>query len=504
MPAPNKELILALDIGTSSVRAALYNHAGNVLPRTMVKNERTLTATDEGGAEIDADEAFEQVVAAIDDVLHKAERVKGDIGYVASCSFWHSLVGIAANGRPTTKAYGWADTQSRDHVETLRKKFDETAVHNRTGARFHSSFWPAKLLWLRKEFPAVWGKTAQWLSLSDLVALRLFGAAKTGVSMASATGIFDMRSCSWDAELSRFLKIRQANLPEIVSDDAQTFTLIGKFAKRWPRLTAARWFPSIGDGAANNIGAGCVKKSKAALMIGTSGAMRVAYKGKPPDKIPDGLWCYRIDRKRVIMGGALSDGGGLYRWLKDNLRLGKDNTVEAEIAKRPPAGHGLTFLPFLAGERSTGYHEDASGAVIGLRTSSDTIDIVQAALESVAYRFAEIFDQLDKIAKIREIVASGGALRESPVWTQIIADVLGRDLSLPDTREASSRGAVLLALETIGKIQTMTPLKGKKFSPDKKRNKIYGKERVQHEAVYSMFHPKESSADSTDWKITFP
>ena len=450
----NKELILVLDIGTSSVRAALYDDAGNVLPRTMVKIERSLTATDDGGAEIDADEAFEQVAATIDEVLKKSENIKGEIGHVAASSFWHSLVGVAANGKPTTNVFGWADTRSRGHVARLRKKFDETKVHNRTGARFHSSFWPAKLLWLRKEFPGVWSKTALWLSLSDFVALRLLGEMKTSVSMASATGIFDIRKCDWDTELLRFLKIKPANLAKIVADDSETFALNSKFAKRWPRLQSARWFPAIGDGAANNIGAGCVKKTKAALMIGTSGAMRVAYKGDPPDKIPDGLWCYRIDRQTVIIGGALSDGGGLYRWLKDNLRLlADDNKTEAEIAKRIPDGHGLVFLPFLAGERSTGYHESATGSIMGLRTSTDTIDIVQAALESIAYRFAEIFDQLNDVCSIREIIASGGALRESPVWTQIIADVLGRNLTLPDTREASSRGAVLLALESIGIIK---------------------------------------------------
>lgn len=459
----------------------------------MVKNERTLTATDDGGAEIDADEAFAQIVRVIDDVLAKsAKKFNGEIEYVAASSFWHSLVGVNAKGRPTTKVFGWADTRSREYTEILRKKFNETEIHNRTGARFHSSFWPAKLIWLRKEFSEVFARTEKWLSFSDLVTLKLGGLPVSSISMASGTGLFDIRKCVWDAELLRFLKIRSANLPEIPAADSQTFHLSNKFVKRWPRLKSAKWFPAIGDGAANNIGAGCVWKSKAALMIGTSGAMRVAYAGKPPDSIPSGLWCYRIDRKRVIVGGALSDGGGLYRWLKDNLRLkSDDNKTEAEIAKRPPDGHGLTFLPFLAGERSTGYHESASGAILGLKASTDTYDIVQVALESVAYRFAEIFDQLNRVCKIRDIIASGGALRESPVWTQIIADVLGQNLSLPDTREASSRGAVLLALETIGKIEGIekvsTP-KGKKFEFHPDRRGLYMNALKRHRKLYKTFH----------------
>ena len=321
-----------------------------------------------------------------------------------------------------------------------------------------------------------------WLSFSDYAAMKLAGDPTTSVSMASATGIFDIRKCDWDAELIKFLKIKRAQLAPI-SEKAATFKLNSTFARRWPRLKNSRWFPAIGDGAANNIGAGCTTGSKAALMVGTSGALRVAYRGEPPEKIPPGLWCYRIDRERVIIGGALSDGGGLYRWLKDNLRThSSDDKVEAEIARRPPAGHGLTFLPFLFGERSTGYHDYATGAVLGLKATTDAIDIVHAALEAVAYRFAEVFDQLNRISRVREIIASGGALRESPVWTQIIANVLGRTLSLPQIHEASSRGAVLLALEKIGALRNLestSPLKGVNFIPEKELRGVYVKARTE-------------------------
>ena len=482
-------LILVLDIGTSSVRAALYDFAGEVLPKTMVKIERQLTATDDGGAEIDAEEAFSQIVEAVDEVLEKSKNLAGEIRYVAASSFWHSLVGVDAKGKPTTKIFGWADTRSRAYVSVLRKKFDEKTVHNRTGARFHSSYWTAKILWLGRDDAAVFKRTAKWLSFSDYAALKLFGAAKTSVSMASGTGIFDIRKNVWDEKLLQFLKIEKENLPEISVAD-ESFQLNETFRKRWARLENSKWFAAIGDGASNNIGAGCVQKSKAALMIGTSGAMRVAYEGEPPEQIPNGLWCYRIDRRRIIIGGALSDGGGLYRWLKDTHKINDiDDVVEAEIGKRQPDSHGLTFLPFVAGERSTGYNENATGAILGLTNATSAIEIVQSALESVAYRFAEIFDQLNDVCKIKEIIASGGALRESPVWTQIIADVLAKDMNLPDTREASSRGAVLLALETIGEINNIKEIetpKSREFKFDKQRNAIYKKARKRHEKFYDL------------------
>jgi gluconokinase len=164
-----------------------------------------------------------------------------------------------------------------------------------------------------------------------------------------------------------------------------------------------------------------------------------------------------------------------------------DDKVEAQIAKRTPAAHGLAFLPFVAGERSTGYHENAAGAVIGITTTTDAIDIATAALESVAYRFAEIFDQLRSVCRVSDVIASGGALRESPVWTRMIADVLGRNMSLPDTREASSRGAVLLALEAIGAVKRLgelSPPRGQRFAFSRARHSIYKQARMRHEELY--------------------
>ncbi len=507
------------------MRSALYDGAAEVLPETMVKNERTVEITDDGGAEIDAVEAFAQVVQAIDDVFRKCPAEVAETEYVAASCFWHSLVGIDEKGEPTTPVYTWAETRPADFVKKLRDDLNEEEIHNRTGARFHSSFWTAKLLWLQNEKKEIFDKTVKWLSFSDFVALKLFvppssrrlsgerlarrtnvsagrnafgdrrrdgggGTVVTSVSMASATGIFDIRRNVWDEELLDYLKISREKLPEIVEKDEQTFQLNEEFTKRWEKLKAAKWFLAIGDGAANNIGANCLKRTKAALMIGTSGAMRVAFEGEVPGKIPSGLWCYRIDRKRVILGGALSDGGGLYFWLKNNFRLKKnDDKTEAKIAKRPADGHGLTFLPFLAGERSTGYHEEASGAVLGLKSAHDKIDIVQAALEAVAFRFAEIYDQLNEVCEIKEIIASGGALRESPVWTQIICDVLAQNMNLPDTREASSRGAILLALETAGKIKKIAELatpKGAAFKFNKENHEIYKKARERHRKFYEL------------------
>ncbi len=477
-------MILAIDIGTSSIRAALYDDTANLVGRTLAKREYALSATSDGGFEINADALFGHVVDAVDGVLRKAaRRSKTDIECIASCSFWHSLMGVDDRGRPTTPVFGWADGRSGRYTAVLRERLDERAVHARTGSHFHSSYWPAKLLWIRRELPRIWAKTVRWLSFADYVCLKLAGEATTSISMASGTGVFNIRECKWDAELCRHLRVRRSALPR-VANDGETFKLMRSFARRWPALRKAVFFPATGDGAADSVGAGCMTRDRAALMIGTSAALRIVYRGKPPVRIPNGLFCYRLDSNCVVLGGALSDGGNLYQWLTATLDLPRNRADE--MGRRGADAHGLTFLPFLHGERSTGYHDGARGAVLGLTASHDAVDIMQAGLESVAYRLAEIFDRLSGVAPIETIVASGGALRESPVWTQIIADVLGWDLRVRETGESAMRGAVLLALESLGKIESIDsfPVSTAKLEFHPKCHVIYKQARRRHDLAY--------------------
>jgi gluconokinase len=482
--APVRQLVLSLDIGSSSVRAGLFDTNAKPVPRSFCKISHSFDTTPVGGSEMDADECFERVVAVIDEVMAKAERIRGDIIAVASCAIWHSLVGVDAKARPTTKVLGWADTRGRQYSSILKEKLDEGAAHEHTGAHFHSSFWPAKLLWLRRKHSGEFRATAKWLSLSDYVTSRLCGEAVTSVSMASATGVFDQGKCRWDAELLRELKVKRSQTAAPTSD---SLNLKPQFAKRWPRLKSAAWLPAIGDGAADHVGSCGLGKNKASLMVGTSAAMRVAYSGEPPATIPHGLWCYRIDRERAIVGGALSDGGNMYALLRKTLRVPKD--AEDQMRQRGAAAHGITVMPFFHGERSTGYRENARGEIVGFNASHDAVDILQAAMEAVAYRLSAVHDRLEKGGKIDHIVASGGALHRSAVWPQIIADVLGRDLLISSTPEAAMRGAVLLALESLGKIDSIDSFSlpahhRLAFHPE--CHKAYQKARKRHEEFYKQ------------------
>jgi gluconokinase len=167
--------------------------------------------------------------------------------------------------------------------------------------------------------------------------------------------------------------------------------------------------------------------------------------------LPRGLWRYRVDRKHAILGGATSEGGNIYAWCRRVLQLGSDEEIEAALAALPPDGHGLTILPHLAGERAPGWRDGRRGAISGLRLDTSGIEIVRAALESVALRLATVYDLLAPCASAgHAIVASGAALGHSRAWTQIIADAIGRPITYSAEPEATGRGAALLALEALG------------------------------------------------------
>jgi gluconokinase len=475
MATAKQTVILGIDVGTSGVRSALFDETGVELPGASAQKSRNLS-TQAGFAELDAETAFQLVVQTIDELLTNPRVDNTEIELISLSCFWHSLLAVTPEGRPLTPIFTWADTRQDKAVDELRMRFDEREVHSRTGCRFHPSYWPAKLCWLREEFSGFQEKSL-WLGFGEYLGLRLCGQTGVSVSMASATGLLNQRSCDWDKDLLQELQVSRDKLPEVLSTNQTLGPVNEPFATRWPQLRNARIYPAIGDGAANNIGSGCHSLNRAALMVGTSGALRILYQGEPPTELPPALWCYRADRRRVVIGGALSDGGGLYRWLTDCLGV-NDNTapLQQTLAQMKADAHGLTILPFWSGERSTGWNAKARGAILGLSMETKATDIIRAAMESVAYRFALILTDLETIAPGPSLFASGNALRNSPLWIQIIADVLNRPVAMNGISEASTRGAALLALEAAGKIQNLEEFSipvDKVFEPDAERHALY-------------------------------
>jgi gluconokinase len=217
--------------------------------------------------------------------------------------------------------------------------------------------------------------------------------------------------------------------------------------------------------------------------------MRVVV-GPELQEVPDGLWLYRVDAPRALLGGATTEGGNVFAWLQSLLQLAEGEALEQQLAARKPAQHGLTVLPFVAGERAPGWREDARAAITGLSLHTQPVDILQAALESIAFRFALIYSRISPQLPSddeHEIIAGGGGLLSSPAWLQIFADVLGRPLHTLAEKEGTSRGLALLALEQLGVIPrpaALPPALGKTYMPAASRHKLYHEALARHVALY--------------------
>src|SRR5262249_37443480 len=218
------------------------------------------------------------------------------------------------------------DTRSAPEAQVLRSALDDAAMHARTGCHLHSSYWPAKLRWLAREHPE-FVRVARWGSFGEFLELNLFGEATTSVSMASGTGLFDQAAGRWDLEALAAAELDEQRLFPLTDRAGPRRGLRAPWASRWPALRTATWFPAVGDGAASNAGPGCVGRPRIAPNGGTSAALRVVT--AEPAALPPGLWRYRVDRNRAIGGGATSEGGNIYAWCRQVLRLGSDEEVEA-------------------------------------------------------------------------------------------------------------------------------------------------------------------------------
>jgi gluconokinase len=462
--------VLAIDIGTSSIRASVYD--GRLRLRRSVRVKYRWRMRSGGIVEADPDRLARLTASAIDEVLQE-ERRSIDVATVAA--FWHSLVGADRDGRAVTPLIPWSDLRAADAADDLRSALNERSLHARTGCRLHASYWPARLSWFRRHEPRLSHRVHRWMSFGEWLDRRWLQRDGVSMSQASGTGLFNQHTAVWDRETLDACGIDPSLLGPIVDLADDGARLHTRLRTRWPQLQKTRWIPAVGDGAANNVGAGCATRTRAAVMIGTSGALRLLWEPRPSEKIrvPSSLWRYRLDRRRIVVGGASSSGGNIREWL---LRvLAADPRLDAKAAALAPAAHRLTMVPLLAGSRSPDYFTRATGTIRGLTLATRPEHVLRAAMESIAYDFARILRDLTRVADFQEIVAAGGALERSAVWAQMLADVFDRPLLLCRERELTSRGAAALGLEALGvlKLDDLQPPRARRLTPNRARHLAY-------------------------------
>ena len=480
--------VLAIDIGTSGTKAIVFDSQGR---RTEAKSTKSYDFhfPVENAAEFDPDVIVSAVVNASKEAVKKSKEIYSEeIKAVGLSGFWHSLICVGKDNKPLTPLYTWADRRSYPQSLKLRKVLNNTTVQQRTGCPLHPVYLPSKILWLREEKKDVFQETKLFCSMKEYLILRFFGKSVCDFSTASGSGLLNIKNKEWDKEILETIGISENQLSSLVDFNYRLEGLNPHYANLIGILSSVPWFIGLGDGACSSIGSGCTSEKRIALMVGTSGALRVMTEQKVAN-IPSGLWCYLSDKNHYLVGGAINNAGLVRNWLRKTLNLSPEKETERIISQRRPGAHGLIFLPFLAGERCPGWQANAEGLLKGLKINTSPEDIFHAGLEAVGYRLLEIYSLINKIfPDEKEVVVSGGIVK-SPAWIQIIADILGVSLVVSSEKEASSKGAAILILKALGLIDGFTVPENRKdkikvFEPLESNHSFYLERYKQFESLY--------------------
>jgi gluconokinase len=481
----NKAWVLGIDIGTSSLRTALFDTTGKRIVRTTSQKTYSLQLTGDKGGELSPQTLLRSLITCLGETFniyrkHSALRKHPIIAVGTSC-FLHSLIGVLKSNQ-STPIYTWADARCSEDAKILRKEFNEAKIHQRTGCMLRSSFWPAKLKWLRRTQPKVFSRVSRWMSPADWLYLQICEETHSSFSMASGTGLFNRTTNTWDIELLRKLHITSSSLPKI--SDEPLFRK-PSFAKNFPELALVPWFPAIGDGAASNLGSGSIHTDVATVNIGTSAALRIIKNGTN-HKIPLGLFCFRIDENRSLIGGAISNAGNLRAWCIKEFRL-PSNPLKLQqiLKKRNHTINNLVVLPFWTTERSPTWPEELSGTIFGIRNSTTAIDLIQGITDATYHRLAQIAERVEFVSKSKLKLCVSGGVQKSPFLLQRLSDILGRSVYPCVESEASIRGAAVFVLEKLKYPLDPLPL-GKEIRPRLSLTRQFTKARQAQEQLEKL------------------
>ncbi|NQW18264.1 MAG: gluconokinase [Chloroflexi bacterium] len=472
---PIPPYVLALDVGSTSIRARLYDSHARLIEG--VGHEIRRTASSSG---LEDPEALRQTCeTVISETLKEAGPACSDIAAVGMACFVGNVVGIDASGNAVTPLYTYAHSGSGPEVEQIKQIVDADAIHEATGAPLHTSYQAPRLLWIKNHRPDEYARVTKWIDLGAYLYHHWFDSIEIpcGYSVASWSGMLDRNSLGWHQPLIDAIGLDASTLPTLANYSESVHGLADPYRSEWSELANVPFYFAVGDGAGANIGSGRCTQDTAVLTVGTTGAMRAIVRMED-SPIPPGLWAYCIDREFSLLGGAVTDGGSMLDWLHQTLRLTGERITDVELATVEPDGHGLTVLPFLRGERSPGWASDASATWQGITASTSPADMARAAIEAISFRFALISRLLDQSGtEFTEIMAGGAAILKLPTWLQIVADATGKTVVAAPERGTTARGVAVLALNALGVMKSLDvpPASGERveYHPDSGAHATY-------------------------------
>ena len=408
--------LVGIDVGTTGVKAIAIDAGGELIARA--EREYPLATPHPGWFEQDPEDwvrASEEARAALD-VEPAAMGLSGQM---------HGLVALDVSDRVLRPAILWNDQRTGAECAEIEERLGLDRLIALTGNRALTGFTAPKLLWLRRHEPDVYARIAHVLLPKDYVRLRLTGERAIDAADASGTLLFDVGARRWSDEVLDELDLPWDWLPPVYES---------------PDVPGA---PGAGDQAAAALGVGVDRPGPLSIVLGTSGVVFAALPRFTADREARvHVFCHAVPGGWHAMGVMLSAAASL-QWLRSTVG-GTYEELTAEAEKWPPGTDGLTFLPYLAGERTPHADPDARGAFAGLRVRHNRGALARAVLEGVAYGLRDSLELLRQLGVEPEggRVSGGGA--RSDLWVRIVASVLRLPLERTAVEEGSAYGAALL------------------------------------------------------------
>ncbi len=462
--------VIGVDIGTTSTKAVAFTAGGEVLGSAGASYP---VFTDTGGRhELDPDQLLEAVVSVLREVVLTVGAAPTGVSF--SCAM-HSLILVDKSGKPLTRALTWADLRSEGYAAALKGSEAGRRIYRQTGTPIHAMSPLCKLLWFKDKEPALFGEAARFISIKEYIWWRLFGKYQIDFSIASATGLFDIRRREWYAESLELAGVHPSQLSEPVPSTHWESVLVDG----WERLGLPHGMPFViggSDGCLANLGTGTVRPGATALTIGTSGAVRMAV-AKPEYDPQERIFSYILTEELYICGGATNNGGNVIQWYAD-LVSGDLEHLLAEADTVAPGCDGLVFLPYLLGERAPIWNADAKGVFFGVRSIHKRGHFMRAVLEGVSYSLRQVGASLEEtIGPIEQIYASGGFTRNKS-WLQLIADVFLKKVCVTAQADASAIGAAMMGWNALGVLANLDEAAALAkvvavYEPDAGRHAVY-------------------------------
>jgi len=446
---------IGIDTSTTATKALLIDESGQVLG--VASNEYPYETPQPLWSEQDPALWWHATAESIRQVLAKTGVDAADVKGIGLTGQMHGLVLLDEKGEVLRPAILWNDQRTGPQCDAIRLKLGREKLIQITGNDALTGFTAPKILWVQEHEPEIWKRARHILLPKDYVRYKLTGEFASDRAGGSGTILFDLAKRDWSPEVLAALDIPAEYLPKTFEGTDVTGTLTPAVAGDLGLPTGVPVFGGGGDQAASAVGTGAVRAGVVSLSLGTSGVVFATTDG--PAIEPEGrlhAFCHSVPGKWHFMGVMLSAAGSL-RWHRDTFAPNMDyDTLLAPVADIPPGSDGLFFLPYLTGERTPHPDPLARGAFVGLTVRHGFAHLTRAVLEGVSFGLRDSFELMKGagLKDISQVRVTGGGAR-SPLWRQILADVLQAELVTVNTTEGAAYGAALLAAAGSGAFRSV-------------------------------------------------